>query len=161
MKKIVLVITLLVILLAACTNPKENEVPPTEIIAPITIEATNAFPDETLTPPSYLPLSSDGNLTKAKAMIDSADLIFVDASPVQVNLILGGYLPTPCHELRIHIPPPDDENNIKVEVYSVADPEVICEQVLRAFSTTVYLGNYPSGSYWVWVNEERIGNFDF
>lgn len=157
MKKFILLVALFILGLNACTN-NAKQVQATETVV---IEPTIVIVEETSTPPAYLPLPSDGNLTKASAFIDSADLLFVETDPVQIELILSGHLPTPCHELRVYIPPPDEENNIKVEIYSVADPEVICEQVLRAFNTTVYMGSYPDGSYWVWVNEEKIGNFDF
>jgi hypothetical protein len=39
-------------------------------------------------------------------------------------------------------------------------PEVLCAQVLPAFTITLPLGSYPRGSYLVWVNGDQIGNFD-
>ena len=157
MKKKILIITLLLACLAACTNPNEGEVPSSEVA----LEPTKIVTSETPTPlPSYLPLPSDGALTKANALINSADLLALDTDPLQILLILGGYTPTPCHELRVHIPPPDEENNIMVEAYTVTESDIDCVQVLRAFDTKVLLGSYPSGSYWVWINGGVVGNFD-
>ena len=158
MKKFILFTALFMLGLSACTSNAESDVLPTETIR---IEPTNIISGDTPTPPAYLSLPSDVNLTKASAFIDSADLLFVETDPVQINLILGGHLPTPCHELRVKIEAPDDENDIHVEVYSVADPEVICAQVLRAFNETISLGSYPTGSYMIWINGKKIGNFDF
>ena len=155
MKKIILIVIL--VMLSACTNNPE-QTQPTEIIV---IEPTIVIVEETPIPPAYLPLSSDGRLTKAKVMIDSAGLIFTTSEPVQVELILRGYLPTPCHELRIHIPEPDEEGNIMIRIYSLTDPDVLCEQVLRSFHETIILGVYPRGSYLVWINGGVVGNFDF
>ncbi len=142
--------------LGACTS--NAEIMPTETVV---IEPTIAIAEETPIPPAYLPLPSDGNLTKAKAMIDSASLIFTTDDPVQVELILGGYLPTPCHELRIHIPESNEDGNIMMEVYSLTEPDIDCEQVLRAFNEVIILGTYPQGSYLVWINGGVVGNFDF
>lgn len=156
MKKFILFTALFMLSLNACTNNAEQAQTP-EII---TTEPAIAIVEEISTPPVYLPLSSDGRLTKASVFIDSADLLFVETDPVQINLILSGHLPTPCHELRVKIEAPDDENDIHIEVYSIADPEIICAQVLRAFNETIALGNYPSGSYMIWINGDPIGNFD-
>ena len=157
MKKTILFTTLFLIGLSACTSNAESDALPTETIL---IEPTNIVAGDTPTPPAYLPLSRDGRLTKASAFVDSADLLFVETDPVQINLILSGHLPTPCHELRVKIEAPDDKNDIHIEIYSVADAEVICAQVLRAFNETIALGSYPSGSYMVWINGDPIGNFD-
>ena len=156
MKKIILITTLFMLGLSGCSS--NTEILPTETIV---IEPTIVITEETPIPPAYLPLASDGRLTKAKAMIDSARLLFAVGDPVQVKLILSGHLPTPCHELRVHIPEPDAEGNIMIEVYSLTDSEILCEQVLRAFNETIVLGTYPRGNYLVWINGGLVGNFDF
>ena len=146
-------------MLAACTNPAESEAPPTEII--VTIEPTNIVTDHTPIPtPAYLPQPDDRKLTRAKAFTNSVDLLTIESNPIQIELLISGHLPTPCHELRVKIEPPDEENNIHVEVYSVANPEMICAQVLRAFTERIALGSYPAGSYIIWVNGNPVGNFD-
>jgi hypothetical protein len=154
MKKIILITALFI--LSACANNTEIQATKT-----IVVEPTIVFLEETPTPPAYLPLSSDSHLTKAKVQIDSASLIFATGDPVQVELLINGYLPTPCHELRVHIPDPDEEGNIRIEIYSLTEPEILCEQVLRRFNEKVILGTYPRGSYLVWINGGMVGNFDF
>ena len=155
MRKLTQLFVFLTLLLTACANTAETEVAPKviETITPVSLQ-------DTPTPPAYLPLASDYKLTRANAFPKSINLIAVDTNPLRFELAVSGYLPTPCHELRVLVPPADEENNIHVEIYSVTEPEILCEQVLRAFDTTINLGSYPSGSYWVWVNEERVGNFD-
>ncbi len=156
MKIFIVITTLFTLILSACAS--RTEIQPTETII---IEPTIVIIEETSTPPAYLPISSDSGLTKAKVMIDSASLVFTADEPAQVELFLSGHLPTPCHELRIHIPEPDEEGNIMIEAYSLTEPDVLCEQVLRKFNETVVLGTYPRGSYLVWVNGGVVGNFDF
>ena len=156
MKKNILIATLFTLILSACAS--NTEIQPTETII---IEPTIVIVDETPTPPAYLPISSDSRLTKAKVMIDSASLVYTADEPAQVELFLNGHLPTPCHELRVHIPEADEEGNIMIEAYSLTEPDILCEQVLRKFNETIVLGTYPPGSYLVWVNGGVVGNFDF
>jgi hypothetical protein len=72
-------------------------------------------------------------------------------------LLIGGALPTPCHELRVEILDPDEQNRIYVEVYSLSEPGEICVQVLESFDESVPLKGFPSGEYSVWVNGEEVG----
>ncbi len=118
-------------------------------------------PDDIATPPAYLPQPGDNDLNRANAITSSIYLAFSDSVPAEVLLHISGYLPTPCHELRISVPTPDEDGDLFVEVYSVTKPNQDCEQVLRAYDITINLGSYPTGSYWVWVNGGKIGNFDF
>ena len=74
--------------------------------------------------------------------------------------MLAGDLPTPCNQLRAKINPPDTENKIVVDVYSVVDPNQVCVQVLEPFEASIDLGAFPTGHYTVWVNGEMAGEFD-
>jgi hypothetical protein len=60
----------------------------------------------------------------------------------------------------VEIDPPDAENKIFVDVYSVTDPNQVCVQVLKPFEASIDLGTFPSGHYTVWVNGEMAGEFD-
>ena len=79
---------------------------------------------------------------------------------MQINLVLRGELPTPCNQLRIKVTPPDAQNLIQVNVYSVVDPDQICTQVLEPFEAVVSLGSFTSGKYSVYVNGEYLGEFE-
>jgi hypothetical protein len=162
MKKNVGILILGVILLTGCTNFSTPETPTLEL--DFTLEPTFVVandPISTEAPLSYLPKAGDSDLDRANAITSSIYLLFSDSTPAEVILHISGYLPTPCHELRIFVHPPDENNLVDLEVYSVAEPDLECEQVLRAFDIRVNLGTYPPGSYWVWVNGGRVGNFDF
>jgi hypothetical protein len=113
--------------------------------------------------PSDLPYAvkaGDANLSRGNVFIDSTDLVIRESYPPQIALVLAGGLPTPCHQLRVVVSPPDLGNRIDVEVYSVVDPAAICIQVIEAFSQTVEMGTYASGHYTVFVNGELAGEFD-
>jgi len=164
MKKERLIFITSFLFLSGCAAIQEGFATPTIEISYLTLEPTNVvdeLPIADETPqPNFLPQFGDSNLTKASAFAESVDLISDGSEPIQIMLHISGFLPTPCHELRVYVPPPDDENNIMVEMYSVAEPEVDCVQVLRAFDVTIEMGNYPIGGYLIWVNEDPIGNFD-
>lgn len=159
-----LMLIICVLFMSGCTGSEDNFDTPTITIPTVRLEATKVVIDSPIadeTPrPSFLPQAGDSKLTKASAFAESVDLLSDGSEPVQIMLHISGYLPTPCHELRIYVPPPDDENNIKVDMYSVAEPEVICAQVLRAFDITIEMGIYPKGGYLIWVNDDPIGNFN-
>jgi hypothetical protein len=84
----------------------------------------------------------------------------MESFPPQFMLSLKGNLPTPCHQLRVNVNPPDADNKIMVDVYTVSNPDMICAQVLQPFSETIELGTFPGGHYSVCVNGQLAGEFD-
>ena len=106
------------------------------------------------------PQPGDENRVRGEIFLQEASLVIRESFPPQVSLTLRGDLPTPCHALRAVLNPPDGENKIIVEAYSVVDPDRICTQVLQPFEESLDLGTYPGGHYTVWVNGEMAGEFD-
>ena len=111
-------------------------------------------------PPVYAPRAGDDLLVRGEVFIDAADSLSMDSFPPQYSLTLKGSLPTPCHELRVAYDEPDSDNRINLDTYSVADPNVVCAQVLTPFEESVYLGSFPGGHYTVWVNGVQVAEFD-
>jgi hypothetical protein len=106
------------------------------------------------------PKPGDEQLSRGEVFISEKSLIIRESYPPQISLSLKGELPTPCHELRAEIAPPDVENKIQVDVYSVVDPNAVCIQVLEPLEEFIDLGTFPPGHYSVWVNGELAGEFD-
>lgn len=96
---------------------------------------------------------------RGEVYLDSTELLTMESYPPQFMLVLKGSLPTPCHQIRIAVSPPDTENKIVVEVYSVADPNAICVQMLEPFEVNFPLGSFPAGKYTLWVNGEMAAEF--
>jgi hypothetical protein len=69
-------------------------------------------------------------------------------------------LPTPCHALKWEVVDPDPDGRIEVVLYSLADPELACIQVLEPFETSIPLGAFESGSYTVYLNGEGVGEIE-
>lgn len=108
----------------------------------------------------YIPSPADSALTRGEVYLDSVELLTLESYPLQFMLNVKGNLPTPCHELRIAVSPPDATNRIVVDAYSLADPGGICVQVLEPFEVNFPLGSFPGGHYSVWVNGEKVAEFD-
>ena len=148
------IILLFVFLLTACTPAQATATP--EPDKPVTSE-TPSSPAPTN---PYVPQAGDEGLSRGAAFMNSATLLAMESFPVQIELIISGNLPTPCHNLRAIIHEPDDNNNIDVEIYSVADPNAVCAQVLQSFDANIPMGSFPGGYYTVSVNGERVGDFN-
>jgi hypothetical protein len=107
----------------------------------------------------YAPRPEDEGWTRGKVFIDSNEILLLESYPVQVHMIIAGNLPTPCNELRLIVSPPDDNNRIEIEAYSVTEPNLMCTQVLEPFEARISLGNFTEGEFTVWIEGEQVGEF--
>lgn len=137
-------------------NPKESPV----VILPTLEPGTTKIPPEDLPLIPFDPKPEDKMLERSTVHLDYIGLLVLESFSVQINLELQGYLPTPCHNLRVSILPPDGENRIYGEIYAVVDPSMMCIQVIKEFDTFVSLGSFPTGHYQVYINGELVGEFD-
>lgn len=155
MKKIFTFLFTFTLLLSACgTNPNEP-------ISSTPSYPNNSYPNSSNTNTNdFSPKPEDVTLIRNEAYIDSNDLLTMESYPPQFMLALKGSLPTPCHQLRVMVNPPDAENKILVEVYSVTNPDQICVQVLSPFAVNVPLGSFAAGHYILFVNENQVAEFD-
>jgi hypothetical protein len=151
-------------------SPTSSKPTPYPEPAVITIHPTTASYPEPSTPETvtgaipasgYEPQSGDVNLKQSKVFLDLVkSQVVADATESnQVIATLQGNLPDPCHSLRVVVTPPDANNVINLEVYSVVDPGVACITVLKPFTADIPLGSYPAGQYSVMVNGEKLGEF--
>lgn len=111
-------------------------------------------------PAPWQPQAADKSLQRGEAFVKYAEVLVMESFPPQFSLHIQGSLPTPCHQLRVELAPPDDQDQIQVSVYSVTDPTTICIQVLSPFEVTVPLQGLSTGKYTVHVNGEKVGNID-
>jgi hypothetical protein len=153
MKEMPLFLITLAFTLAACTPASQPSAISPDLERPVSSEDT-PMPQNTPMPPP------NSNLLRGSAYLDSAELLTLESYPLQFTLLLRGSLPTPCHQLQVDVKPPDAENNIRVEAYSLADPNRICAQVLKPFEENLPLGSFPAGRYILWVNGEKLAEFD-
>lgn len=152
-------ITLTLVLTACAPAANDNAVSYPDISYP-----DGSYPNDggdVSEPPAsgYDPSPDDAALTRGPAFVEMTDLLTLESFPLQFMLHIAGNLPTPCNALRIAVNPPDAENNIHVDVYSVSDPNKMCVQVLQPFDVNVSLGSFPAGTYILFINGERVAEF--
>jgi hypothetical protein len=156
------ILLVLMLLVAACapqpSTPDEpgSQPPDTAVTSP----PVNEMPTNGPSVNPFSPKPGDEQLSRGDVFINEKSLVIRESYPPQISLALKGDLPTPCHELRAEVAPPDAENKIQVQVYSVVDPNMACTQVLESFEEFIDLGTFPPGHYSVWVNGEVAGEFD-
>lgn len=148
MKKILSVIAFL--LLSACSI-----VPTPEATATASLPY-RITPDENI----YQPKIEDVSLQIAGVTITSVSLAeSYEYSPPRAILNILGYMPSVCNELRINISSPDENYRVFVEVYSLINKDIYCDNVFQQFEANILLGYYSVGRYTVWINESLAGDF--
>jgi hypothetical protein len=149
-QKMIFLLAFLLIVAACAPSPDEpvsNE--------PVAGNTPAAAPQQN----DFLPNPADDALTRGEVFLDVKGISSLESYPLQIMLLLEGNLPTPCHQLRINVNPPDADNKINIDVYSVFSPDKICIQVLVPFEVSFNMGSYPPGEYSVLVNGEPAGSF--
>ncbi|MBE0670876.1 MAG: hypothetical protein IH588_09835 [Anaerolineales bacterium] len=150
MKNKRLVYILLVLVVTSCL-PVPTSTPPPTIAAPVMIQVEEN---------PYRPQTSDVSLKLAGAIINSTNLIErFDLDPFRVEVIISGSVPSVCNELRINVAPPNKDYQIYIEVYSLVNTDINCDNVFQQFEASLLLGVYSNGRYTVWVNEGFAGDF--
>lgn len=156
------ILLLLTVLVSACAakpgTPSELGNPPPDTA--VTSPPVNEIPANGPPVNPFSPKPGDRQLSRGDVFLSETSLVIRESYPPQISLSLKGELPTPCHELRAEIAPPDAENKIQVEAYSLVDPNAVCTQVLEPLEEFIDLGTFPPGHYAVWVNGELAGEFD-
>jgi hypothetical protein len=111
---------------------------------------------------AYTPQPDDEQLTRGEATVDltTSRITHSSIEAGAVNAELKGYMPDPCHQLRIVLTPADAQKNINLEVYSVFNSKTACVTVIQPFEVTFPLGVFSTGHYSVYVNGELLGEFD-
>lgn len=83
--------------------------------------------------------------------VNEVDVLYLESFPVQVQLVVTGSVPTPCHEPAWSVS--DDGAFVRVELWSEADPEALCAAVLQDVEVVIPLGEYEQARRAVLVND--------
>ncbi len=135
----------------------------TSCIAAPTVDPTpTAQPPYRITPDEnpFEPQLED--VSRQVATVNITSVVFSEQyeySPPRAAIRFIGYIPSVCNELRIDISEPDEEFNVFIEVYSLINPDVQCDNVFQQFEASVLMGTYSPGRYYVWVNGALAGDF--
>lgn len=138
-----------ILLLNACLPQPTPEPTPTSI-GPLLITKEENI---------YEPQPEDLNMIEAGVILTSLDLSEVpDTSPLRTELTVLGSMPSVCNELRINVNLPDENYQILIDIYSIIDPTISCDNVFQQFEATIILGEYSAGQYSIWVNGSFVGD---
>ena len=148
MKRIALLFSIL--LLSACLPQPAIEPTPTADIPLLLKQEENP----------YAPQVEDLSKQQAGVILTSLNLSErSDLNPIRAELNILGSMPSVCNELRVKFNPPDETYKVDIEIYSLVNPNVNCDNVFQQFKTTILLGLYSQGQYTVWVNDAYVGDF--
>lgn len=90
--------------------------------------------------------------------VDSTDILYLESFPVQVQLLVTGSLPTPCHEARWDVQ--ESAAGISVRLWSESDPGAICADVLEPIEVSIPLGSFETASLPVDLNGQPVGRVE-
>jgi hypothetical protein len=148
MKKIISLVIL--VLLSACL-PIPTATPTATAPAPYRIT-----PDENV----YAPRPEDLGKQVAGVTMTAVSLSEkFEFSPPRAMLNILGYMPSVCNELRVEIPAPDENFRIYIQVYSLVNTNINCDNVFQQFEANILFGYYSQGRYTVWINDTLVGDF--
>ena len=108
----------------------------------------------------HAPQIEDVKKVRAGVVITAVNLSErVDLNPARIEVNFLGSMPSTCNDLRLEVSPPNKEYQIHIAAYSLIDPNTNCENVFQQFETQILLGAYSPGRYFIWVNDQYIGDF--
>ena len=90
--------------------------------------------------------------------VDSSEILYLESYPVQVQLLVKGSLPTPCHEVVSEVQ--DLGDSIDVLLWSISGPDMICAAVLEPFESVIPLGSFEIADLPVYLNGEEVGRIE-
>lgn len=108
----------------------------------------------------YEPGIKDANRQVAAVTITSVLLVEkYEYTPPRAAIVITGYMPSVCNELRIAINPPDEQFRVFIDAYSLINPDIQCDNVFQQFEAEILMGIYSPGRFTVWINDAPAGDF--
>jgi len=153
---------LLGLLLSACRT-LQPEVPsqPAEPVRPTdSVPVETPAPDQPISSSDTPAPTSDAAMRQGPIYVDEVELVMMESFPVQVRLILRGSLPNPCSSFAWEVEEPDSQGRIAVQAYSLQEADLACIQVLEPMEESIPLGAFTQGNFSVWLNGERVSEFE-
>lgn len=107
---------------------------------------------------NYRPRTNDRVFRIQKSGLRQLDVLQVFDMMGRTSFVLRlkGSLPSGCAQLRILPVRLDPFNNIRVVIYSIVDPFLLCTQEIRPFEVNIALDPLPRGRYNVLVNNRPV-----
>lgn len=87
--------------------------------------------------------------------VESSEILYLESYPVQVQLLVQGALPTPCHQPAWEVS--ETATSVDVALWSTSDPDAFCASVLEPVELAIPLGSYESADLDVTLDGELVG----
>lgn len=100
--------------------------------------------------PPTMPFEPIGPLMRVPLGIDSAEVMLMESFPVQVSVVVRGYVDGCEGELLVE--QTQEGNTITLEVYRELPANIACTMIAIQVEKTINLGALPSGDYLIIVN---------
>ena len=140
---------LLSLFLVSCTALQPPPTPTPTVAPPLVLKSEEN---------PYAPKLEDVSLKQDNVTLTAVSLSErYDLTPIRAQLYISGSMPSVCSEPRVKVNPPNGQYQINVEVYSVANFKLKCENVFQQFEASILLGQYSPGQDTVWVNDNFAG----
>ena len=95
--------------------------------------------------------------------VESSSVFLGESQSPQLMVNFDYFPPTPCYQLRVEVSGPDEQNQISLKAYGVAEKDKPCNLMALAtpLQANLNLGSLPKGHYTVLLNGNQIGEADF
>jgi hypothetical protein len=90
--------------------------------------------------------------------VESTDILYLESFPVQVQLVVEGAVPSPCHAPAWEVTATD--TSVEIALWSTADPETLCAAVLEPVEVIIPLGSWEAANLDVTLNGEPAGHIE-
>ena len=122
------------------------------LLAAIALAACGAPADPT-TEPGQEPPGGGGGIVEGEAAVETVEILLLESFPVQVNVVVTGYLADGCTEIDEVITERQD-NTFNVTITTVRDADAVCTLATVPFEQTIALDvlGLEAGTYTVDVN---------
>jgi hypothetical protein len=109
----------------------------------------------------YAPQAGDHDLQTEDIDVQWDRLYVARSRPPQLLVYFTYFPPTTCHQLRVEVSEPNDENQIILKAYLVAPKDQVCTTIVLEdpLEASLNLGSFPTGNYTVVLNGDEIGEF--
>jgi len=110
----------------------------------------------------YAPQPGDKDMMAGDLTIDSSSVFLGESQPPQLLVNFAYFPPTPCYQLRVEVSGPNEQNQIYLKVYGLAEKEKPCNLMALAtpLQANLNLGSLPQGHYTIILNDNQIGAVD-
>ncbi|MEO1290625.1 MAG: hypothetical protein AAFV93_23025 [Chloroflexota bacterium] len=95
----------------------------------------------------------EGNFMRSDTVIESVEVIILESSPMQLQLMVSGFQPDGC-DFPVEVEQTVDGNEVTLHIFRNVPMDVMCPSVLNPYDDTIMIdGTFDSGTVNIRVND--------